>query len=105
MNKLKDFALTKQLHYFLTYADNNAIEYFRKQGFTQNHDLPEPRYLGFIKDYNGSTLMQCSIARHIQHENLYRDVRLQKEALVKLVLKHVRFQRFEGLNFSDKKEY
>ena len=30
MNKLKDHARDKQIHYFLTYADNNAIEYFRK---------------------------------------------------------------------------
>ena len=30
MNKLKDHAQTEDLQYFLTYADNNAIEYFRK---------------------------------------------------------------------------
>lgn len=45
----------------MTYADNNAIEYFRKQGFTENYDLPEPRWKDFIKDYNGSTMMQCTI--------------------------------------------
>lgn len=33
MNKLKDHAYEQNIHYFLTYADNNAIEYFRKQGF------------------------------------------------------------------------
>ena len=30
MNRLKDHAQKVDLHYFLTYADNNAIEYFRK---------------------------------------------------------------------------
>jgi len=30
MNKLKDHAQKMQINYFLTYADNNAIEYFRK---------------------------------------------------------------------------
>ena len=30
MNKLKDHAAENDIHYFLTYADNNAIEYFRK---------------------------------------------------------------------------
>ena len=30
MNKLKDHAIERNINYFLTYADNNAIEYFRK---------------------------------------------------------------------------
>ena len=30
MNRLKDYAKEHQLYYFLTYADNNAIEYFKK---------------------------------------------------------------------------
>lgn len=33
MNKLKDHAIERNINYFLAYADNNAIEYFRKQGF------------------------------------------------------------------------
>ena len=57
MNKLKDHASETELHYFLTYADNNAIGYFKKQGFNENCSLPEPRYKGYIKDYNGSTMM------------------------------------------------
>ena len=57
MNKLKDHALKTELHYFLTYADNNAIEYFRKQGFNKEPNLPQPRWKGYIKDYNGSTMM------------------------------------------------
>jgi len=36
MNRLKDYAKEHQLYYFLTYADNNAIEYFKKQGFTKS---------------------------------------------------------------------
>lgn len=30
MNRLKDHAQSKGIQYFLTYADNNAIEFFRK---------------------------------------------------------------------------
>jgi histone acetyltransferase len=33
MNHLKDYAQKDGIQYFMTYADNNAIEYFRKQGF------------------------------------------------------------------------
>jgi hypothetical protein len=34
MNKLKDHCKVNNLQYFLTYADNNAIGYFKKQGFS-----------------------------------------------------------------------
>ena len=36
MNRLKAHAQTLGIQYFVTYADNNAIEYFRKQGFTKH---------------------------------------------------------------------
>jgi histone acetyltransferase len=36
MNHTKEFARTKDgLTHFLTYADNNAVGYFAKQGFTK----------------------------------------------------------------------
>ena len=36
MNKLKDHCKVNNLQYFLTYADNNAIGYFKKQGFSDH---------------------------------------------------------------------
>ena len=79
MNKLKDHAAENDIHYFLTYADNNAIEYFRKQGFqkqpTPPRFMPETRWKGYIKDYNGSTMMQCIVQLGIRHETLYQDIR------------------------------
>jgi len=80
MSKLKDHAVQNSINYFLTYADNNAIEYFRKQGF-QKYALNNPRFMvehrwkGFIKDYNGSTMMQCKIERDIKNETFYEDIR------------------------------
>jgi hypothetical protein len=29
--------------------------------------MPESRWKGYIKDYNGSTMMQCKIDRDIKH--------------------------------------
>lgn len=80
MNKLKHHAIEQNINYFLTYADNNAIEYFRKQGFQKylaggERFMNETRWKGYIKDYNGSTMMQCSIDRNIKHETLYQDIR------------------------------
>jgi histone acetyltransferase len=40
MNKLKDHCKDKGLSYFLTYADNNAIGYFKKQGFSTAIKMP-----------------------------------------------------------------
>lgn len=82
MNKLKDHAVTQNINYFLTYADNNAIDYFKKQGFQKYQPnnirfMNETRWKGYIKDYNGSTMMQCKIDREITHETVYQDIRKQ----------------------------
>ncbi len=41
MNVLKAFCQNDDIDYFLTYADNHAVEYFKKQGFTKNLRIPE----------------------------------------------------------------
>ena len=76
MNKLKDHAQKEGLQYFLTYADNNAIEFFRKQGFNPKGFMQENRWKGYIKDYNGSTMMQCQIIKDIDYINISETLRL-----------------------------
>jgi histone acetyltransferase len=62
MNHTKVFARDNDaLTHFLTYADNNAVGYFQKQGFTREITLPRERWCGYIKDYDGGTLMECVI--------------------------------------------
>ncbi|ORX46199.1 acyl-CoA N-acyltransferase [Piromyces finnis] len=59
MNHLKDHIRSNyDIQYFLTYADNYAIGYFKKQGFTTEITLEKPIWMGYIKDYEGGTLMQ-----------------------------------------------
>jgi len=43
MNNLKNFVIKEGIRYFLTYADNFALGYFKKQGFTTEVEpiLPE----------------------------------------------------------------
>jgi len=48
------------IKYFLTYADNYAIGYFKKQGFTKDITLDRKAWTGYIKDYEGGTMMQVS---------------------------------------------
>ncbi|CAN3363956.1 histone acetyltransferase Gcn5p [Diutina catenulata] len=62
MNHLKDYVrATSPVKYFLTYADNYAIGYFKKQGFTKEITLDKSVWMGYIKDYEGGTLMQCEM--------------------------------------------
>jgi len=62
MNHLKDYLRQAMpgINHFLTYADNYAVGYFRKQGFTKEITLPRERWAGYIKDYEGATIMQCT---------------------------------------------
>jgi histone acetyltransferase len=59
MNHLKDYISgnTNMKHY-LTYADNYATGYFKKQGFTTDITLDKRKWVGYIKDYEGGTIMQ-----------------------------------------------
>ena len=67
MNHLKEYAKTRNIDYFMTYADNYAIGYFKKQGFTKQISLPRERWTGYIKDYDGGTMMECEINHQINY--------------------------------------
>lgn len=61
MNFLKHHVQKEKIEYFLTYADNYAIGYFQKQGFSKITTMPKDRWVGYIKDYDGGTLMECYV--------------------------------------------
>lgn len=44
MNHLKEHVKDDEIKYFLTYADNTAIGYFVKQGFTKRKTMPKSRW-------------------------------------------------------------
>lgn len=68
MSHLKDYVkATSDVMHFLTYADNYAIGYFKKQGFTKEITLDKPKWMGYIKDYEGGTIMQCSMLPKIRY--------------------------------------
>jgi histone acetyltransferase len=66
MNHLKDYVSghTNMKHY-LTYADNYATGYFKKQGFTTEITLDKRKWVGYIKDYEGGTIMQVRRRKNI----------------------------------------
>ncbi|GFR48401.1 hypothetical protein Agub_g10295 [Astrephomene gubernaculifera] len=82
MNQSKEFARSiDRLTHFLTYADNNAVGYFEKQGFTREITLERERWQGYIKDYDGGTLMECVMHPRVCFTTLPEMVRVQRLAL------------------------
>ncbi|QLQ77837.1 hypothetical protein HG537_0A00840 [Torulaspora globosa] len=82
MNHLKDYVRnTMNIKHFLTYADNYAIGYFKKQGFTKEITLEKSIWMGYIKDYEGGTLMQCTMLPRIRYLDAAKILLLQEAAL------------------------
>jgi histone acetyltransferase len=83
MNHLKDHVRsTSPVMHFLTYADNYAIGYFKKQGFTKEISLDRSIWVGYIKDYEGGTLMQCSMVPRVQYLKVQDLLAEQKAAVL-----------------------
>ncbi|SPO02121.1 probable histone acetyltransferase [Cephalotrichum gorgonifer] len=82
MSHLKDYVkATSDVMHFLTYADNYAIGYFKKQGFTKEITLDRSVWMGYIKDYEGGTIMQCSMLPRIRYLEMGRMLLKQKECV------------------------
>lgn len=98
MNKLKDHCKKQGYKYFLTYADNNAIGYFKKQGFHKNLQLPLEKWKDYIKDYDGGTLMEAEIDPKIDYSNLSKIIGEQKACIEKYCNKFLNVKRKYSYN-------
>ncbi|XP_050439018.1 histone acetyltransferase KAT2A [Adelges cooleyi] len=85
MNHLKDYHIEHKIYHFLTYADKLAIEYFKKQGFSQDVKLSKKLHQDYIKHYQGAILMHCELNPKIIYTQLTSVIRLQKEIVKSLV--------------------
>ncbi|CAH0719044.1 unnamed protein product, partial [Brenthis ino] len=85
MNHLKDYHIRNNILHFLTFADEFAIGYFKKQGFSKDIKLPRAMYAGYIKDYEGATLMHCELNPRIVYTRFTAVIRTQKEIVKKLI--------------------
>ena len=50
------------------------------QGFSKDIKLAKAAYLGYIKDYEGATLMGCELNPRIKYTDFSHIIRKQKEA-------------------------
>lgn len=80
MNHLKEAMREISMMHFLTFADNFAVGYFKKQGFTREIRLPY-RWQGLIKDYDGGTLMHCVLNAKVNYLDMPGLIRRQREAV------------------------
>ncbi len=79
MNHIKDYHIKHNVLHFLTFADEYAIGYFKKQGFSKEIQLNRNVYNGYIKDYEGATLMGCELNPRIIYTEFTAIIRKQKE--------------------------
>ncbi|VEL35371.1 unnamed protein product [Protopolystoma xenopodis] len=89
MNHLKDYHVQHGIYHFLTYADSFATGYFRKQGFSKEIRLSRQSYQGYIKEYEGATLMGCELYPNIVYTEFSEIVAKQKD-LVSLLIERRR---------------
>uniref|UniRef100_A0A8C6I881 Histone acetyltransferase n=1 Tax=Mus spicilegus TaxID=10103 RepID=A0A8C6I881_MUSSI len=85
MNHLKEYHIKHEILNFLTYADEYAIGYFKKQGFSKEIKIPKTKYVGYIKDYEGATLMGCELNPQIPYTEFSVIIKKQKEIIKKLM--------------------
>jgi histone acetyltransferase len=82
MNHLKHYLQHLEIFDILTCADNDAVTYFRKQGFNRHEILMDPaRWIGCIKDYEGVTLVHCRIRPDVDYIRFASILREQQEFL------------------------
>jgi histone acetyltransferase len=88
MNKVKEYVKKENITRFLTYADNYAIGYFEKQGFTKEVTLAQNRWKGYIKDYDGGTLMECVINTKVDYLQIRNVIKEQRQYILNKILEN-----------------
>lgn len=51
--------------------------------------MPSERYKGYIKDYDGGTLVECSIHPTLKYSQIDKIIKRQKEFIVKKIKESV----------------
>lgn len=85
MNHLKATMQARGISFLMTCADNLAIGYFKKQGFHKDILMPRELWKGYLKDYEGSTLMECLLDPEIDYINIGNFISAQKKCLIEFL--------------------
>jgi histone acetyltransferase len=83
----------------MTCADNLAIGYFKKQGFHKDILMHSAIYKGYLKDYEGSTLMECLIDPDVDYHTITQLIAYKKQCLLKELEKKLNLKKeYSGLS-------
>lgn len=61
--------------------------------------MPETRWKGYIKDYSGSTMMQCKIHKGIDYENISNTIKMQRDFIVQKIHQIINKKIYAQLDF------
>ena len=62
--------------------------------------MPETRWKGYIKDYSGSTMMQCKIHVGIDYENISYTIKMQRDFVISKIHEIMNKKVYKALDFS-----
>eukprot|EP01013_Petalomonas_cantuscygni_P018595 TRINITY_DN36055_c0_g1_i1.p1 TRINITY_DN36055_c0_g1~~TRINITY_DN36055_c0_g1_i1.p1 ORF type:complete len:331 (-),score=54.70 TRINITY_DN36055_c0_g1_i1:215-1207(-) len=85
MSRLKEWMRRRRIYHILTCADNDAVGFFRKQGYHDLIVLRKESYVGIIKEYQRVVLMECILHPSINYLHTRRHVVAQAFALLDVV--------------------
>lgn len=78
MAQVKTYLQALNVHNILTYADNSAVGYFKRQGFTLQINFNPDIWTKCIKDYQGATLIHCKINPKVDYLHINAILDCQK---------------------------
>lgn len=98
MNAFKSKMIKQNITILITCADNLALGYFRKQGFYTEIAIPKMVWKDRLKEYEGSTLMECLLDETVDYLSIVKQVTKQKLALISFLKSKVTNGKvYEGL--------
>jgi len=62
--------------------------------------MAEARWKGYIKDYSGSTRMQCKIHKDIDYENISGIIKMQRDFVINQIQKIISNKVYKALDFT-----
>jgi len=83
MSHMKRWAQEHEYLHMLTYADDFAIGYFQRQGFTLELELDRKHWdIGFLKHYDSATLMHCALDPKIDYLEISAHLHTQRSHFI-----------------------
>ncbi|KAJ3447334.1 hypothetical protein M0813_27074 [Anaeramoeba flamelloides] len=100
MSQVKNYVQKSDIYDILTYADNKAVGYFQKQGFSKEITIPDERWKGYLKDYEGGVFMHCKLYPSVDYLGIAKMIQRQKQYLKRVCKNTFEVTNHKGLNFN-----